>query len=237
MILSVSSGPDSGVYRLWASTSDFLGNHLAPTALEFNWWRWLSPCLSFSTIRSGILCFLLSNEVAVASDIGFLVVWSIELPVVPRWRSLASRKPEYATAKIWWDDGTPLLRIIPCRNVQCDLSPEALKTQGLAKGWFLSYLQERFSTIDDLFEEVQDYKHDSTPDRDCSPSESESARMTPVERAVAESKAAAKIWRETMAPEQQMTLGNVLVSASIKTLKFLDRTSFSLEIKTADGIM
>lgn len=133
-------------------------------------------------------------------------------------------------ANTWWDDGTPLLRIIPCRDVPCDLSLEALKDQGLAQGWFLSYLQKQFTAIDGLFKEVQDYMHYSKPDGDTLPLRSESAGMTPAKKAEAHPKAVARIWRQNMAPEQQITLGNVVVSASMRTLKFLDRTSFSLEV-------
>lgn len=91
----------------------------------------------------------------------------------------------------WWHGGSPLLRIIPCRSVHSDLAPGALINQGLDKGWFLSYLQKRFTTIDDLFEEVPDYIHDSKPDGDSFPLRSESAwTMTPEDaRAAAYSEA------------------------------------------------
>lgn len=47
-----------------------------------------------------------------------------------------------------------------------------------------------------------------------------------------DAEAAAERWMPRMVPEQEVTLEDITVTASIRKLQFLDRTSLSLEVQT-----
>ena len=238
-------------YRLRASTTEPAGNHIPPSCLPMSTWRWLSPCPTVATIRTGVLCFVPPAEGAMsASKYGFLVIWSVQLPKNPTWSSwddsyLMLMPGDINIETMWWTKGTPLLHILPYSALDDHVRSglEALE-RGTASGELSRFLQKHFTTADGLFSKTmgnqcacwvsgnpQDHvyttgagsyrylKLDTFSMRECAKQAAEYAG------------AAAKRWIPCMVPQQEVTFGDITVTASIRKLQFLDRTSFSLEIK------
>lgn len=145
---------------------------------------------------------------------------------------MASGKSDLET--LWWKEGTPLLHVVPCSALKDDLRSglDDLE-QGMAKGELSRLLRKHLVTLDDLFGETGDgecacwitggptaHGADYIDMKKCK------------EKAMKDAEAAAKRWMPRMVPEQEVALEGNTITASIRKLQFLDRTSFSLEIQT-----
>lgn len=182
-----------------------------------------------------------------ASKSGFLVIWSVQLPRVPSWCPWDSwywtSTAEFNMGASWWDEGTPLLHVVPYSALKEDLRSglEALE-RGTTKSDVFQLLQQHATTLDGLLVEPddddcacwitgdpQDHVRDLGVKGLYARNLSKLECATKSERKAA---AAAEKWIPLMVPEQEVTLEGITVTASIRKLQFLGRTLFLLEIKT-----
>lgn len=228
---------DSPSYELHASTTANAGSFTAPSYLSMLDLYWLSPCRTVTTIRTGVLCFVPAEGAKAPSKYGFLVVLSVQLSQVPPWPrwitagSMASGEPDLET--LWWNEGTPLLHIFPYSALDADLrSGLEVLERGMAKGELSRLLQEHLVTLDDLFGETRDSECACWITGDRRHHVNYDAIQKCKQKAMKDAEAAAERWMPRMVPEQEVTLEDITVTASIRKLQFLDRTSLSLEIQT-----
>jgi hypothetical protein len=239
-------------YRLHASTTETAGDHIPPSSLPMPTWKWLSPCQTVATIRTGVLCFAPPAGGAMsASTCGFLVIWSVQLPRVPAWSSWDDPYPmfrsgEFNMGTLWWTEGTPLLHILPYSTLDDHVrSGLEMLERGTVRGELSRFLQKHFTTLDGLFGKTmgkqcacwvtgnpKDYVHTTDAGAYLYFNRASSTMRECAKETAEYAIAAAKYWIPCMVPEQEVTLGDITVTASIRKLQFLDRTSFSLEIKT-----
>lgn len=155
-------------------------------------------------------------------------------PPWPRWitaGSMASGEPDLET--LWWNEGTPLLHIFPYSALDADLrSGLEVLERGMAKGELSRLLQEHLVTLDDLFGETRDSECACRITGDRRHHFNYDAIQKCKQKAMKDAEAAAERWMPRMVPEQEVTLEDITVTASIRKLQFLDRTSLSLEIQT-----
>lgn len=182
-----------------------------------------------------------------ASKSGFLVIWSVQLPRVPSWCPSDSwywtSTAEFNMGASWWDEGTPLLHVVPYSALKEDLrlGLEALE-RGTTKSDVFQLLQQHATTLDGLLVEPDD--------DDCAcwitgdPQDHVSglgvkglyarnlSKLECATKSERKAAAAAEKWIPLMVPEQEVTLEGITVTASIRKLQFLGRTLFLLETKT-----
>lgn len=96
-----------------------------------------------------------------ASKSGFLVIWSVQLPRVPSWCPWDSwywtSTAEFNMGASWWDEGTPLLHVVPYSALKEDLRSglEALE-RGTTKSDVFQLLQQHATTLGGLLVEPDD---------------------------------------------------------------------------------
>lgn len=237
-------------YRLHASTTKSAkGYYIPPSSLPTTAWKWFCPCQDVATIRTGVLCFTPAAGVLAPSRHSFLVVWSVQLShdgVWPRRDNLfMSTGEELNRRTSWWNGATPLLHVVPYSALNDDLRSglEALE-QGTAKGQLLGCLRKHLKTLDGLFGETLDSRCACWITNDIKEHVSSTATKGHdlvstffdmdgcAARSMESAEAAAEKWVPLMVPKQEVTLGEMTVTASIRKLRFLDRVSFSLDITT-----
>lgn len=182
-----------------------------------------------------------------ASKSGFLVIWSVQLPRVPPWCPWGdwywTSTAEFNMGASWWDEGTPLLHVVPYSALKEDLrSGLGALERGTTKSDVFQLLQQHATTLDGLLVEADD--------DDCAcwitgdPQDHVSglgvkglsarnrSRLECARKSERKAAAAAEKWIPLMVPEQEVTLEGITVTASIRKLQFLGRTLFLIEIKT-----